>query len=50
MIQFFLFKILVIGGVGYIGFSVVCQFGEVGYSIVVYDNCLIGFFSLIFYG
>lgn len=43
-------KILVTGGAGYIGSSVVRQLGEAGYSIVVYDNCSTGFPSSILYG
>lgn len=43
-------KILVTGGAGYIGSHVVQQLGEVGYDIVVYDNCSTGSPNAVLYG
>lgn len=43
-------KVLVTGGAGYIGSHVVQQLGELGYDIVVYDNCSTGFTSSVLYG
>ncbi|MBE9066336.1 UDP-glucose 4-epimerase GalE [Leptolyngbya cf. ectocarpi LEGE 11479] len=43
-------KVLVTGGAGYIGSHVVCQLGEAGYEVVVYDNCSTGEASAVLYG
>ena len=43
-------KVLVTGGLGYIGSHVVRQLGEVGYDIIVYDNCSTGSTSALLFG
>lgn len=43
-------KILVTGGAGYIGSHVVKQLGEVGYDLIVYDNCSKGSPKSVLYG
>jgi UDP-glucose 4-epimerase len=43
-------RILVTGGAGYIGSHVVQQLGELGYDLVVYDNCSTGLQKAVSYG
>jgi len=43
-------KILVTGGLGYIGSHIVRQLGEAGYQVVVYDNCSTGSILSLLYG
>jgi UDP-glucose 4-epimerase len=43
-------KILVTGGAGYIGSHVVRHLGEVGYEVVVYDNCSTGSPKAVLHG
>ncbi len=43
-------KILVTGGAGYIGSHTVCQLGDAGYEVIVYDNLSTGSAKALFNG